>query len=362
MEDAIREHRPAEVRHICLAAEEFEGALREEWHALDPAAQCTLRRGGWCDVVSDFQPGDGPVPAFALQILPCAVPVVASSIRDWASQLGQALISGLRGHDGPWRGHLFGIWTPGGGAGGRRVALLEDALLDYLRHKQKRLLKTRVRESATPWQADEAFFQAGLLTASEGAWSLCLPEARQIWRRGFSRFPGGRFAVEADRSAPSRAFQKLVEAQAQLGRSLGPDETCVDLGSSPGSWAEVALRQGARVWAVDRSPVRDDLLRNPRLTFVPGDAFRYAPPQPVDWLLSDLIAFPPRIVELVETWLTRRWCRHFIVTLKFKGTPDFAAIRTLHELLARQGAEFQIRHLNANKNEVTAFGSAAPEV
>jgi 23S rRNA (cytidine2498-2'-O)-methyltransferase len=66
------------------------------------------------------------------------------------------------------------------------------------------------------------------------------------------RFKGVR-PVAADKTAPSRAFAKLIEAEQRLGRAIRRGETCADLGASPGSWIPVPF-DAARVAAVDRSP------------------------------------------------------------------------------------------------------------
>lgn len=79
------------------------------------------------------------------------------------------------------------------------------------------------------------------------------------------------------------------------------------------------MQRGARVIAVDRSPLRDDLMRSPRVTFHQGDAFRFVPEAPVDWLLCDVIAAPERSIGLVLEWVRERRCRYFVVTIKFKG-------------------------------------------
>ncbi|HEV7226078.1 MAG TPA: SAM-dependent methyltransferase, partial [Pirellulales bacterium] len=167
--------------------------------------------------------------------------------------------------------------------------------------------------------------------------------------------------VAADSAAPARAFAKLAEVEIRLGRRIAAGETCVDLGASPGSWAYLALARGATVTAIDRSPLGDDLMANPRLKFVRGDAFRYEPPQPVDWLLCDVIAFPARSFELLDDWLQRGWCRWFCVTLKFKGADDYPKLEDFKARLAASGAEFFLRRLTNNKNEVTAFGRRKAE-
>jgi 23S rRNA (cytidine2498-2'-O)-methyltransferase len=98
-------------------------------------------------------------------------------------------------------------------------------------------------------------------------------------------------------------------------------------------------------------------MKHPSLEFVRGDAFRFVPPVPVDWLLCDVIAFPERVFELLKRWLTERWCRQFCVTIKFRGSEDYAKLEPIKSWLAASGADFQLRRLTNNKNEVTATGT-----
>jgi 23S rRNA (cytidine2498-2'-O)-methyltransferase len=131
----------------------------------------------------------------------------------------------------------------------------------------------------------------------------------------------------------------------------------VDLGASPGSWSYVAIQRGASVIAVDRSPLRDDLMRNPRLRFHQGDAFKFKPDAPVDWLICDIIAAPQRSIDLLLEWLRERQMRHFVVTIKFKGTEEYPLLAQLKSLAPPLCADFRVTRLCANKNEVSAFGS-----
>ncbi|HEV3023050.1 MAG TPA: SAM-dependent methyltransferase, partial [Pirellulales bacterium] len=188
-------------------------------------------------------------------------------------------------------------------------------------------------------------------------WSCCLPERWRSLRRCVSRFANGQVPVGTDRRAPSRAFAKLAEVEIRLGRRIAAGESCADLGSSPGSWAWLALARGAQVTAVDRSPLRKDLMQHRRLTFIRGDAFRYQPAAAFDWLLCDVIALPQRTIELLQRWLTHRWCRWFCVTVKFRGADEYASLEGLKGWLAASPTEFFIRRLTSNKNEVMVFGS-----
>jgi 23S rRNA (cytidine2498-2'-O)-methyltransferase len=162
--------------------------------------------------------------------------------------------------------------------------------------------------------------------------------------------------------APSRAFAKLVEAEQRLGRAIRAGETCVDLGAAPGSWTYTAVNRGAQVVAVDRSPLREDMMRHPQVTFETGNAFSIEPPRAVDWLLCDVIAAPEQTAELLLGWLRRGWCRHFVVTVKLKDSAGADALALLKSELPPLTRELFLTRLCANKKEACAFGSALPRI
>lgn len=299
-----------------------------------------------------------PCVALATQCLPDAADLVAPSISIWACQCGEWLIERLRDHPGPWRFSAFSHFPPGDVSGRRRCELIEASLREFLRRKQRRLLRTLIADPAAPWREHETLIQLGLRDATRGAISCCTADLRRRLRRVVSRFPGGEVQSADEPDAPSRAFRKLAEVQRRLDRPIAAGERCVDLGSSPGSWAWLALRNGATVTAVDRSPLREDLMHNGRLQFVRGDAFKHVPETPVDWLLCDVIAFPQRSIELLATWLSNRWCRQFCVTIKFRGRDDYGRLAESKQMLDAAGAEYCLRRLSSNGNEVTAYGFA----
>jgi 23S rRNA (cytidine2498-2'-O)-methyltransferase len=265
----------------------------------------------------------------------------------------------LHGHNGPWRLHVFCVPITDSSATFSRCRFIEKAIAAHLQKKQRRLVRTWNHEHALPLQLDEYLLQVALRTATAGYLSAIALDDWPIWRRSVSRFPGGALELPADHRAPSRAFAKLAEVEIRLARPIVAAETCIDLGSSPGSWAYWALKRGAKVVAVDRSPLRADLMRRSKLTFVRGDAFGYRPPQPVDWLLCDVIAFPAKTITLVQQWLAADWCRRFCVTIKFRGQTDYNQLEPLKAWLMSAGHNFYLRRLTANKNEVMLFGQAA---
>lgn len=294
--------------------------------------------------------------ALSRQCLPHAIAIQAKSIREWVDRITPIVVQLLADHHGPWAFHIFSVPTPGGTAGPRRCSLIRDGLLESLKRRQKRLLKTLDSDGSLSTDCSLALVQIGLVEAEHGFISALLPNDRPKWRRIVSRFVGGRVDIAEDKQAPSRAFLKLREALARMGDQIRPGENCVDLGSSPGGWAYVAVKAGANVIAVDRSELSPELMRDSRVQFVRGDAFKFRPEIACDWLLSDLIAFPERIIELLDRWLCERHCRKFVVTVKFRGSADYDKLQTLKRLLENRTVDFELRRLDNNKNEVTAFG------
>jgi 23S rRNA (cytidine2498-2'-O)-methyltransferase len=118
------------------------------------------------------------------------------------------------------------------------------------------------------------------------------------------------------------------------------------------------LKRGARVIAVDRSPLAPPVLNHPRLTMIEGNAFTYQAPHPVDWLLSDVVCEPPRALELINRWIGPGGCRKLVVTVKFKGRAGYGFLATVRDALANL-PRFRIKHLPHNKNEVTVMARLA---
>jgi 23S rRNA (cytidine2498-2'-O)-methyltransferase len=338
---------------------------------------------------------DGLWLAFARQTLPDAVEVSAASINAWADRI----IDAVAGHfpdDQPWRLHLWPHYGEGR-AGLNRCELIRASVIERLKKKRRHLLRSFVDAESSasrtsphpnplPQGARESEFlprpaggeRAGvrgcsdsspapftpqtslvqcILTSPEAGWlSTSLAPLPHTHRQLISSFPRGEVPLADDKSAPSRAFTKLVESEQRLGRRIERGQTCVDLGASPGSWSYVAIQRGAHVIAVDRSELREDLMRSPRLRFEAADAFKYQPPQTVDWLVCDVIAAPQRSIDLLLEWLRGKRMRNFVVTLKFKGHDEYPLLETLKRDAPPLCAEFHLTRLCANKNEVCAFG------
>jgi 23S rRNA (cytidine2498-2'-O)-methyltransferase len=333
-----------------------EPVLAQELLRMNVSAQPEVLAPGFVGVHAPT-PGNAPSIAFATQVWPEATPLQATSIKAWA----EALLPTLRTiDDESWRLHVFCHDIEGAEVTARRAALIDDAVRALLKQKQRRLLRTLLDRDAqaTPWRRNETLVEVALTGRATGFISLVRAPTRKHWRHIISQFSGGVAHPEEDREPPARAYLKLREATMHMGRAPSEEETCVDLGASPGSWTYDALMAGAYVTGIDRSPLREDMMEHPRFTFVKADAFKFAPEARVDWLVCDVIAYPQRNIALLDQWLTEGWCKHFVVTLKFKGADDYAAVDACKEMLHRHGAKFGLRQLGSNKNEVTAYGTA----
>jgi 23S rRNA (cytidine2498-2'-O)-methyltransferase len=184
-----------------------------------------------------------------------------------------------------------------------------------------------------------------------GSWALVDAETMLAAAHCTSPFPNGEIHFVEDRTGPpSRAYLKLWEALTLIGRRPGPGEICLDLGSSPGGWSWVLQQVGAQVISVDKAPLAPEIARLPGIEQRHESAFALDPRivGPVDWLFSDVVCYPARLLALVERWLAGGTCRNFVFTIKFQGPTDH---ETARRFAAIPGS--QLRHLFHNKHELT---------
>jgi 23S rRNA (cytidine2498-2'-O)-methyltransferase len=370
---------------LLIAAADSKDALQRELFAALPGTAHEIHSGLFaCEF--EVEPARLPYLAFARQLVPYAREVEAESIRAWATVLVDA-VAGVLPDQATWALHIYPFKELAGttrmgarawhtrtrtgqprlappsehaprAAGSNRCQLIHEAVSELLEKRRRQLLR-HLRPGPGLFVEDETLVQLVLTSPERGFLSTALAPFPFEQRHVLSGFPGGQIAPASDKRAPSRAFTKLVEAELRFGRRIVARDTCVDLGASPGSWTYVAAQRGARVTAVDRAPLRSDLLEHRCVRFQRGDAFRFEPAAPVDWLLCDVIAAAERSAELLLRWLRARWCRHFVVTLKVDDVGSGAVLSELKRLLPELTSEFWLLRLCANKKEVCAFGTLA---
>jgi 23S rRNA (cytidine2498-2'-O)-methyltransferase len=205
-----------------------------------------------------------------------------------------------------------------------------------------------------PVRARPLAFPTPAPTAPLGGWTLLAPDRLLASPTKTSPFVGGEPAFVEDRSGPpSRAYLKLWEVCTRCGVWPQPGETCLDLGASPGGWTWALARLGAQVLAVDRAPLDPAVAAMPGVRFQAGSAFAVAP-FAVDWVFSDVIAYPAPLLAMVQRWIASGLTRHIVCTVKLQGSTDHAATLAFAAL---PGA--QLMHLYYNKHELTVFWSPA---
>ena len=185
-------------------------------------------------------------------------------------------------------------------------------------------------------------------TSHLGAWTLLDRDRLLASPTKSSPFALGECRFEEDHiGPPSRAYLKLWEALTRLGEYPGPRDRCLDLGAAPGGWTWVLASLGASVRAVDKAPLDLRIAAMPGVEQVIDSAFAM-PPEPVDWLVCDVIAYPARLLELVERWIAAGAVRRIICTIKFQGNTDHAAADGFAAL-----PNGRLMHLFHNKHELT---------
>jgi len=231
-------------------------------------------------------------------------------------------------------------------AGTLRAIQRNWALYSFAHHRRAALIADKLpKVSAKP-----LVFGAPAPTAPLGSWTLIAPDLVLASASCSSPFPNGEARFVEDRTAPSRAYLKLWELFTLLGERPKPGEFCVDLGASPGGWSWVLQKLRARVLSVDKAPL------DPRVAGLPGidirqeSAFALDPRAVgrVDWLFSDVVCYPKRLLALVQKWLAAGTVRRFVCTLKFQGATDFEAMRNFGAIPGSQ-----LLHLHHNKHELT---------
>ncbi len=168
--------------------------------------------------------------------------------------------------------------------------------------------------------------------------------------------PAGRIRfIEDHENPPSRAYLKIQESLTVANSFLGADlpnenSKCFEAGACPGGWTWVLVGLGAFVHAVDRAELAPSLMENPLVKFQAHDAFTLKPTEigPVDWVFSDVICYPERLLKWIKEWLESGMTKNMICTIKMQGEIDWQLIKEFEAI-----PNSYICHLNYNKHELT---------
>ncbi len=210
-----------------------------------------------------------------------------------------------------------------------------------------------IAENLPPIRAREIVFPTLPPTAPLGAWTLLAPDRMLASAAKTSPYAGGAPVFAEDRvGPPSRAYLKLWEACTRIGAWPQPGDTCLDLGASPGGWTWAIAALGAEVVAVDKAPLAANVAAMPGVSWRQGSAFALEPAAfemgGVDWLFSDIIAYPERLLALVQAWIAAGAAERIVCTIKFQGETDFASAEAFAAIPGGR-----VMHLFHNKHELT---------
>ena len=217
----------------------------------------------------------------------------------------------------------------------------------FAHHRRAALIAERLpKVSAKP-----IVFGTPAPSAPLGAWTLLTPDTMLVSPATSSAFVNGEPEFVEDKTGPpSRAYLKLWEFFTVTGVRPSPGERCLDLGASPGGWTWVLANLGARVLAVDKAPLADNVAAMAGVQSRMESAFAVDPKSigPVDWLFSDVICYPERLLALVSRWIASGLVKRFVCSVKFQGPTDFATQRAFAAIPGSR-----LMHLHHNKHELT---------
>jgi len=235
------------------------------------------------------------------------------------------------------------------GDGAKKLrAIQRNWALYPLNHHRRAALITEQLPKVT---AKPIAFGAKAPTAPLGSWTLVERDVILASPHCSSTFPNGEVNFIEDRvTSPSRAYLKLWELFTLIGERPKTGELCLDLGSSPGGWSWVIQQCGARVISVDKAALDPRIAQLSGIEYRKESAFGLDPHAvgPVDWLFSDIVCYPKRLLTLVEKWMAAGIVSKFACTIKFQGETDF---ETMEKFRAIPGS--RLMHLHHNKHELT---------
>lgn len=316
-----------------------ERELRAAGLAADERGAGWLRARTAVDVPRDW--------CFAHAVLLAPEEVAGTSVNALAAAITDTFLAGVRGErfEQPWplvvttAGDLDGL--------GRRAGAVETAVRELLKRKVARVARLATGEPARRGESRGLF----LFFADFGRVFV----SRHLWC-------GGQRRMADDPAAPSRSYLKVEEAYGVLGAEPAAGETVVDLGAAPGGWSFSAARRGARVIAIDNGPLKGGALGHPQIEHRREDAYRFRPEAGTsfDWLFCDMVDDPHEVLRaIIEPWIAQRWCRRFVLNLKFGRADAVAVLDEVRRRLGPRCTALTVRHLFHDREEFTLVGEVA---
>jgi 23S rRNA (cytidine2498-2'-O)-methyltransferase len=203
-----------------------------------------------------------------------------------------------------------------------------------------------ITESLPHFAPKPLVFPCSLPQEPLGSWMLLDKNTILASAKCSSPFAQGEVLFQESKTPPSRAYLKLWEALVKIGRFPRRGEKCLELGASPGSWTWALVQLGAEVVACDRAPLDKEVASLPGVMFVKGDAFNLEFKEDFDWIFSDVICYPEKLLGYLQPYLDKPI--NMVCTLKFQGNEGYEIVREFEKIPGSQ-----LMHLFNNKHELT---------
>lgn len=285
-------------------------------------------------------------PCFASAVLLDPVLIQADSLNQLTQKIAEYFLTGIKNRtiDQPWfRRFMVAAETPGLSG---RAKTVERSCQRLFERRTSRVARLACVDAPAP---DAIAF---------GLW-VYFVEFNQVWV-AMECWWGGQQRMRDDADAPSRSYLKIEEAYQVLGLAPQPGQTVVDLGAAPGGWSYSAAQRKAKVCAVDNGPLKGRAKDHPGIKHDRQDAFKFALPagKMVDWLLADMVEDPYLVLGLLERWVSRKLCRHFIVNFKIGQCHAAKFLKTVRQQawLKPPSCVCKVRQLYHDRDEITLMG------
>ncbi len=200
-----------------------------------------------------------------------------------------------------------------------------------------------IKTDPIPFLAQAPKYTMGGWTLLDATTIICSPQTTSRYPLGKTEF------IENKTVPPSRAYLKLWEFFTIHCPPPAPKTKVIDMGACPGGWSWVLSQLNLEVISIDKAPLDPTIAKSHNITFLQESAFGLDPKKisGVEWLFSDIICYPERLLALVKKWITESSVQHFVCTIKFQGEADFAVIDEFLKI-----PNSKMVHLYHNKHEV----------
>lgn len=255
------------------------------------------------------------------------------------------------------------------------IAALTDVIVEHPDSEAARPLAALARSfgnALRPALSRRGFLRPGRAAEAAPCLHVCFLSGSHAllglsWPHDGRPWPQGIVRLRLPKEAPSRSAHKLEEALLVLmsaderARWLQPGMRAADLGAAPGGWTWILTRQHLHVTAIDNGPMSRIVMDSGLVRHLRANGFSWQPPQPLDWMVCDMVEQPARVAARMAEWFIRGWCRRAIFNLKLPMKKRYAEVKAnladFHARCAAAGITVQTRarQLYHDREEITVL-------